>query len=70
MLTETQPKQQDLSIPIGGGQVAILRALARITAEQYQFLVTYFEVMKEAIVVHPDESETAQEDGSERGSVP
>lgn len=54
-MPEIQHESQDLTIPIGGGQVAILRAPAKITAQQYHFLTTYFTAMKEAIITAPIE---------------
>lgn len=55
-MPDLQQESQDLTIPIGGGQVAILRAPAKITAQQYHFLTTYFTAMKDAIITAPIET--------------
>ena len=54
-MPELEQKSADHSIPIGDGNFAILRAPARITAQQYHFITTYLEAMKEAIITAPIE---------------
>ena len=53
---------RDLTIPLSGGRMAILRAPVTLTKADHKFLTDYLTLMRDALIAAPEASE-AEDDG-------